>query len=348
MPVGRRWEAIAERTGGEVGGEARGRGGGESGRRRLCVRQDERVHVIVVRCSAAKAGVVEPTVERVEQQAIGAAGGADVEAVVDQRGGQALAGSLAAGEGQRSARHGRLTLVGRRAKGVAGRRYRRWMAGSTDLLVRRGGAGPARPLRGDGTGGGARGGPGGRQLVLTDTLRSLLRTTAATAAADLVVRAPATFETVATRTRLADGVVAGSGRGRRRRRRRGRRRWSGHRRRRRRSAVGQTVRSADRRGMGAGRTRRCRCGCGRGVHPHPAGVVLDAATADAIVASVGSSVGVVATGPVAPYAVVGIAEGAPGAQLGVAQSNAPLRTGRRGPAVRARRSRRRLGAHRRG
>ena len=69
-------------------------------------------------------------------------------------------------------------------------------------------AGPARPLRGDGAGGGARGGPGGRQPRAHGHAALAAAHHGGDRSADLVVRAPGTFETAATRTRLADGVVA--------------------------------------------------------------------------------------------------------------------------------------------
>jgi putative ABC transport system permease protein len=153
-------------------------------------------------------------------------------------------------------------------------------------------------------------------LVLTDTLRALLRTASTSTVADLVVRAPATFETAATRSRLpaavvdevrglpdvvaAEGVVGGQA-----------------------IVVGVDGSPSVRRfgvPVGAGWVEDERLAPVRlveGRPPGPTEVVVDSRTAGRLDLVVGGDVGVVAGGPVSTFSVAGIAEAAPGGQLGL-------------------------------
>lgn len=153
-------------------------------------------------------------------------------------------------------------------------------------------------------------------LVLTDTLRTLLRTVSTSTAADLVIRAPGPFETATTRSRLpasivedvrdVEGVAAAEG-----------------------TIAGQAIVVGP-----DGRPSIGRFGAPIGAAwvsapqvspvqlrdgspPEPGEVVIDARTAREVDVDVGGQVGVVAGGPVDAFRVAGIAEAADGAALGL-------------------------------
>ena len=153
-------------------------------------------------------------------------------------------------------------------------------------------------------------------LVLTDTLRALLRTVSTTGAADVVVRAPATFDDARSRARIPaeildevrafDGVVAAAG-----------------------TVAGQAIVIAP---DGTPSLGRFGAPVGvawvddplvapvelrEGTAPAPGQVVLDRRTAERTGVDVGSTVGIVADGPVEQFVVAGVGEAPDGEALGL-------------------------------
>ena len=153
-------------------------------------------------------------------------------------------------------------------------------------------------------------------LVLTDTLRALLRTVSTTGAADVVVRAPATFDDARSRARIPaevldevrafDGVAAAAG-----------------------IVAGQAIVIAPDGTPSLGRFGApvgvswvddplvAPVALREGTAPAPGQVVLDRRTAERTGVDVGGSVGIVATGPVEQFVVSGVGEAPNGAELGL-------------------------------
>ena len=153
-------------------------------------------------------------------------------------------------------------------------------------------------------------------LVLTDTLRALLRTVSTAGAADVVVRAPATFDGARSRARIPteileevrafDGVVAAAG-----------------------TVAGQAIVIAPDGTPSLGRfgapvgvawvddPRVAPVELREGTAPGPGQVVLDRRTAERTGVEVGSTVGIVADGPIEHFAVAGVGEAPDGEALGL-------------------------------
>ena len=153
-------------------------------------------------------------------------------------------------------------------------------------------------------------------LVLTDTLRALLRTVSTTGAADVVVRVPATFDDARSRARIPaevldevrafDGVAAAAG-----------------------IVAGQAIVIAPDGTPSLGRVGApvgvswvddplvAPVALREGTAPAPGQVVLDRRTAERTGVDVGGSVGIVAAGPVEQFVVAGVGEAPNGAELGL-------------------------------